>query len=160
MLDKIPNIISYMPLCESSGQTTQYWGESGHNSYSRGRTHWESQERRSKTSILHQHAVKDHGGASHKLTPKNFRMEVLGGHPSCISRQIHEGTSISHQLSLRDREARMGLGQPRKILNSWTEFFQPGLIAPRVTKLLYWYFHSSHFLCMCRWPKFKLGRKF
>ena len=64
-------------------------------------------------------------------------MKVIRGHPSNISRQVHEGILISHQLNLRDKEVRMGLGQHREVLNSRTEFFQPGLVAPRVSKNFY-----------------------
>ena len=72
-----------------------------------------------------------------KKVREDFHMEVIESHRSNLSRQIHEGQLISHQLGLRDKEMRQGLGQPRMILNSKKEFNQPGLIAPRITKILY-----------------------
>ena len=123
--------------CQSTGQRTQYWGETGHNAYTRGRNHWEGLLSKHKTNILHQHAVTHHGGPHHQLTPKDFTMRVERSHHSNISRQIHEGILISQQLNLRDQEQRVGLEQPRKILNSRTEFYQPGLITPRAMKILY-----------------------
>ena len=123
--------------CKSGGQTAQYWGESGHNSYTRGKSHWEGLVSRRRDNVLHQHAVKHHGGQQHQLGIDDFHMEVIESHRSNLSRQIHEGQLISHQLGLRDKEMRQGLGQPRMILNSKKEFNQPGLIAPRVTKILY-----------------------
>ena len=92
---------------------------------------------RNKNNVLHSHATKFHGGSQHQLTYKDFHMDVVQGHKSNISRQIQEGQLISHQLKLRDQEMRLGLGQPRQIMNSKLEFHQPGLIIPRVSKILY-----------------------
>ena len=64
-------------------------------------------------------------------------MEIVKGHGSNLSRQIHEGLLISSQLGLRDQEIKKGMYQPRQILNSRTEFNQPGLITPRAAKILY-----------------------
>ena len=90
--------------CQAKGQVTQYIGESGHSGYSRGKSHWEGLSQRSKSNILHQHAVKDHGGAQHILTHKDFLMKVREGHKSNLNRQIHEGLLISSKLEMRDKE--------------------------------------------------------
>ena len=123
--------------CKREGQITQYWGESGQSGFSRGKSHWEGLKSRSKNNILHQHAEKAHGGMKHSLSHKDFSMEIVKGHGSNLSRQIHEGLLISSQLGLRDQEIRKGVSQPRLILNSRTEFNQPGLIKHRAAKLLY-----------------------
>ena len=123
--------------CKASGQLTQYWGESGHTLYSRSKNHWEGLVARNKQNVLHLHAVAEHGGQHHQLGPKDFTMELEASHRSNLGRQIHEGTLLASQIALRDQETREGLNKPRKLLNSRTEFFQPGLIKPRPMKILY-----------------------
>ena len=117
--------------CKSEGQSTQYWGKSGQSGFSRGKYHWEGLKSRSKNNILNVHAEKDHGGMKHSLSHKDFSMEIMKCHGSNLSRQIHEGLLISSQLGLHDQEIRKGVSQPRQILNSRTEFNQPGLNRPR-----------------------------
>ena len=123
--------------CKKTGQSTQYWGETGHTSYRRGFSHWTGLVQRSKGSVLHQHAVEAHGGRQRGLQPRDFQMRVIGTHPSNISRQVHEGILISQQLQLRDLETRQGKERPRQILNSRTEFMQPRLIRPWAVRILY-----------------------
>ena len=60
--------------CKREGRSTQYWGESGHSGFSRGKSHWEGLRLRSKKNILNQHAEKDHGGVNHPLSHKDFSM--------------------------------------------------------------------------------------
>ena len=78
-----------------------------------------------------------HGGADHKLQPKDFHMEVVEAHQYVLRRQIQEGTLLSSELTSREKERRKDPGQARMVLNSWTEFHQPGLIQPRPAKILY-----------------------
>ena len=53
--------------CQQEGKLTQYWGESGHSGFTGGKSHKEGLRLRSKNSVLHNHAVKEHGGAKHTL---------------------------------------------------------------------------------------------
>ena len=71
--------ISCLP-CKQSGRLTQYWGETGQTSFSRGFSHWTGLEQRSKSSVLHNHAVEAHGGRAHALQPRDFAMEVVKAH--------------------------------------------------------------------------------
>ena len=123
--------------CKEKGQLTQYWGETGHTSFSRGVSHWTGLQQRSRHSVLHQHGVQVHGGTNHQLRPQDFDMKVIQQHRSNIARQVQEGTAISSQLTLRDRERRMKIGLPRMILNSKTEFNRPGLVTQRACRILY-----------------------
>ena len=105
--------------------------------FSRGISHWTGLENRSKNSVLHHHSTEVHGGPSHQLHPKDFVMSVVQSHRSNLSRQVQEGTIISGQLAARDRERKLKIEQPRQILNSKTEFNQPGTVQPRASKILY-----------------------
>ena len=123
--------------CSAKGRLTQYWGESGLTSYSRGISHWTGLERRAKQSVLHQHSADVHGGQNHQLHPEDFAMSVVQSHRSSLPRQVQEGTIISNQLKLRDREVKCKVDQPRLVLNSKTEFNQPGMVQPRASRILY-----------------------
>ena len=81
--------------------------------------------------------VEAHGGKDHQLQPKDFQMTVIRKHPTNLSRQVEEGTLISAQLLHRDMERKQGKANPRRILNSRTEWNQPGLVKPRAAKIMY-----------------------
>ena len=97
-------------------------GESGHSPYWRGVQHLRGLETKSQKSVLYCHQEEHHPGLRMKMG--DFKMSVDETFRRPILRQSWEGTTLSRAIKARD------LGAPLIILNSKTEFLQPGVIKP------------------------------
>ena len=120
--------IEECPFLIWRGEGAFYWGESGHSPYYRGQFHLRGLSNRSQKSVLFTHQEEVHPGLNMRM--EDFRMTVESTYRRAILRQSSEGISITRGIRARD------LGMPIRIMNSKTEFHQPGIIRPAFTPLL------------------------
>ena len=75
--------------------------------------------------------MSDHSKPHHKDTPlqqQDFQMDITGQYRAPIRRVIAEGIKISAEIERRDK------GESVTLLNSKTDFNQPGQVRVKVTK--------------------------
>ena len=79
-------------LCEAEGKRSVYIGQSGKNSYSRGRKHLEDYKAGSSSHCMSTHMKVHHSNVPIQVS--NFRMVTLRSFHTPLGRQISEGLSI------------------------------------------------------------------
>ena len=112
--------------CSGNNVISTYIGESAKSAFSRGENHVEGLRKRDPNNVLWEHAVNQHD--SEKLGKEDFKMKVTGQFRTCLPRQISEAVQISQKIEERDKQ-RGG----RIVLNSKSQFHQPGMIKTRPT---------------------------
>ena len=100
-----------------------YFGESGFSSHYRGNQHLSALRRKQQDSALLKHIQDCHEG-DEGMDERDFVMETIGNHRRPLSRQSQEGLLLQH--AIRDIES----GKRLKLMNSKSEFFQPGVVRP------------------------------
>ena len=77
--------------CLTRGTSAEYTGETSRTGYMRGREHWEGLLEEKEDNPLWKHCVEHHDNI--KI---NFKMKIVCGHKSPLSRQIHESVAIEN----------------------------------------------------------------
>ena len=118
---------------------TQYTGESGYTCYTRMVSHKAGLQSEDHHSALWQHAVDRHGvrkseGRQIKIQ-EMFKAKVTGTYKTSARRLISEACRIEESVQLRDLARGRGEGEEREVLNSARQWFQPGLIKVKASKI-------------------------
>ena len=120
--------ICYRVFCLECGLANvkaEYTGESSRTSYLRGREHLEGLARRSDKNALWKHCVECHGGRE-----VQFRMKVLRGHRSPLTRQIQEGVEIENSqadIIMNSKGEWNGSRLPRIVIEVGDEIQEDGV---------------------------------
>ena len=80
--------------CGGRSKKSEYTGETSRTAYLRGREHLEGLAEEKEDNPLWKHCLSDHGGEK-----VGFRMKVLRGHRSPLTRQIHEAVQIQYSTA-------------------------------------------------------------
>ena len=110
--------------CETKGVKAVYWGEPGFSSHYRGKQHQDALRRKQPDSVLYRHILDCHEGQEREMTRDDFRMTTANIHRRPLTRQCEEGLELEHAVRNVEGGARMLL------LNSKSEFYQPGVVRP------------------------------
>ena len=111
--------------CQWQGNKAQYFVESGRSSFCRGLEHTRSLEKGTPGKPLPDHNLTYHPGM--KMDQSHFRMEQIETHRQPLRRILSEGLQIEKLIEQRES------GDQVIVLNSKTNFFQPGTIRLRPT---------------------------
>ena len=96
--------------CLRAGRLSSYAGETGRNSYSRGKEHLDALRLEDEENPLWKHCLVEHGGVK-----AEFSMKVIGRIYSCLVRQVNEAVRIE-------------MSEADCIMNSKAEFHQSPLV--------------------------------
>ena len=96
-------------LCRERNLYRVYEGETGRNSYIRGKEHLRDLEKKNEKSIMYKHIQADHKEEEKQV---NFEMKVVGRFKDAMSRQIDEAVRINNR-------------EPKTLLNSKNEYNGP-----------------------------------
>ena len=80
--------------CAKTGTRAEYTGESSRTAYLRGCEHQDGLRQRSDKNAMWKHCVEHH--ESEEVL---FKMKVIRGHKSPLTRQVHEGVEIGHSTA-------------------------------------------------------------
>ena len=105
------------------GIRSVYFGESGFLSHYRGKQHLSALRRKQQDSALLKHIEDCHEGDG-EMDERDFVMKTIRNHRRPLSRQSHEGLLLEH--AVKDIES----GEKLLLMNSKSEFFQPGVVRP------------------------------
>ena len=116
-------------LCEAKGVTSQYEGESSKSCYTRGSQHLKNLETRKPGTPLGEHANTYHPGTQMRMD--DITMTCTGRYSRPTQRLASEGLAIEKLIKLQKVQG------PNKtiIMNSKTNFHQPGMIIQQSAKL-------------------------
>ena len=107
-----------------TGTKAVYWGESGFSSHYRGKQHLSAFRRSQQDSALVKHVQDCHQGEEEEMDEDDFVMKTVQTHRRPLTRQCQEGLLLEHSVRNIQDGARI------KLLNSKSEFFQPGVVRP------------------------------
>ena len=114
--------------CLKKGIQATYFGESGYSGYFRSKFHIDALKKKSKKSVLYKHNIEQHPDLH--LTEDDFKMVILGGSGRPVVRQCQEGILIQRALEAAEQ------GQRLQLLNSKSEFLQPGTVGRSFSGIL------------------------
>ena len=119
-------------LCQGVGLNVIYHGESGATLYSRNVQHLQGLRLATKGNILWEHAKEDHNS---QMEASDWEFVRTGTFRTVLQRQAAEGTFIAEEVKkvkqaptnrMVSKEGQEQAITRPKILNSRSDFFQPG----------------------------------
>ena len=115
-------------LCLKDGRKAFYLGETGYSCYFRGCFHQDGLRNQNPENPLHKHNLECHPGG--RLSWRDFIMTLRGCFNRPLLRQSQEGQLIGQAVHHKAG------GENLILLNSKSEFFQPGVVKESYKRLL------------------------